>query len=184
VHQYFVASWHLFPVWIELFQFISYRLNAMFGRVPHGDIQQYQHPSHSRITESIVHRRVYRLVFAVALTTHTTSLATIASIKLWPFLFSPLIAESVTFQNVFPPPNFRSHTPVRDMVQGALNVLQYDPYVGSSAALVWAFALFYSSCNSRSMSWSQGIALLLETLCVTLIAGPGGAAVVPDRVRG
>lgn len=82
----------------------------------------------------------------------------------------------LNLRDVFLPPAFYSRAHMKNMAIGIQNFFQYDQYVGSGAALVWAVTL---NCNSRKgrMTWRHCISLLGEILGVGLIAGPGGALV-------
>jgi len=62
------------------------------------------------------------------------------------------------------------------MAQGAQNFLQYDQYIGSTAAITWAIALHYNSTGG-SMSTHRWAWLVLEVWCVSWISGPAGALV-------
>ncbi len=66
---------------------------------------------------------------------------------------------------------------MKDMVQGALTVLQYDQYVGSAAAIVWAAALHYMS-RGRSVTIQEWLWLAFKILGFSLMAGPGGAFII------
>ncbi|KAF2245918.1 hypothetical protein BU26DRAFT_58521 [Trematosphaeria pertusa] len=121
-------------------------------------------------------RRAYLFAFASTSISHVATFATIAARNLFPPLFSPLAQETLTLNQVFLPPYFRAPGPMESMAVGIHNFFQYDQYVGSTAALVWAAA---TRANSRksAMTFKDWACLVGELVGVGLIAGPAGALV-------
>ena len=98
-------------------------------------------------------RRVYLFAFVVVALTHWMTILLIASTKLLESFSSFLGTEAASYRQVFLPPYFRSTGQIQDMVQGAHSFFQYDQYVSSSAAIVWAVTLH---CNARG-GWLSSI---------------------------
>ena len=55
-------------------------------------------------------------------------------------------------------------------------MLQYDQYVGSASALVWAIASHFMAYNS-DMIRRQWMRLLVEIVGLSILTGPAGAVV-------
>ena len=163
VHQYLVAVWQVFPVWIATLQYIFSRASRFF--------LSPRQLFYVTGIESLDH--VYRFAFVLASLTHYITLGVIA----WQCFPAPTAASgghAVTFQEVFLPSNFRTKARISDMVQGAHGFFQYDQYVGSIAAILWAMTLRFN-VRDKSMSTRQWAQLAFEIVAYTLVAGPTGA---------
>jgi hypothetical protein len=173
VHQYLVAVWQVFPVWIVTLQYV-------FGKASWFFLSPQQFTSRtSRIYEIDLEslNQAYRFAFALATLTHYITLGLIALVQWFPALIAVFDGHAVTYQDVFLPPNFRTRAQISDMVQGAQNFFQYDQYVGSIAAIIWATTLRYNLRN-KFMSAMQWVQLAFEIIGYTMVAGPTGALVM------
>jgi hypothetical protein len=63
-----------------------------------------------------------------------------------------------------------------NMAVGILNFFQYDQYIGSTAAIIWAVAL-HVKARKRAMSLESWLWLAGEIFGISVVAGPGAALV-------
>lgn len=165
-HQYLVAAWQFFPLWVfflQLFFGWAHRyLNTETRPKPHWT------PGHSHATELMALHRAYIFAFTTSTLTQLSSILLVACFKTTP--------RPMSYRKIFLPPNFRSRAQIKDMVQGAHNFLQYDQYVGSLAAVTWAAMLHYNT-RGRSLTKRQWLWLAFEICGVSIISGPAGALV-------
>jgi len=63
-----------------------------------------------------------------------------------------------------------------NMAIGILNFFQYDQYVGSTAAIVWAATLWVKA-RKQAMSLKNWLWLAGEIFGISILAGPGAAFV-------
>lgn len=175
LHQWFGGLWQGFPIWVELLQYIRRTRHRIMGILVDGNDAFSNHkplsPSH-RTKEIKTLHGAYLFAFALSALTQWTTFGIIWCRDLFPSLISP----TLTFRDVFVPPVFYSHAPMRSMAIAIHNFFQYDQYVGSAAAIAWAIALH---CNSRAtpMRLKHWCWLVGEVLSASLIAGPAGALV-------
>ena len=175
LHQWFGGLWQGAPVWVTLLQhcFACLPRNSDQASSKKGQpAQSKQLASQDRSGEMISLYRAYVFAFAVSAVTQLATFGIIGATKLFPRLFS----HTLTFSDVFIPPKFYSVAPMKNMAIGIQNFFQYDQYVGSAAAIVWAAAL-HRKARKESMSLKHWIWLVGEVLGMSLIAGPGGALV-------
>jgi uncharacterized membrane protein len=118
--------------------------------------------------------QAYRFAFALATLTHYIALGIIALVQWFPAPIAAFDGHTVTYQDVFLPLNFRTRAQISDMVQGAQNFFQYDQYVGSIAAIIWATNLRLRNKCMSAMQWAQ---LALEIIGYRIVAGPPGTLV-------
>lgn len=176
LHQWLGGFWQGYPVWVTLIQYgigfvRSRRLDAEDGQKPAtatGPVES------SRVGEEMVLHRAYLFAFAFSATTNIITYSILASVKLFPSLFSEHIRNALTFQNVFIPPPFWSREPMPNMAVGIQNFFQYDQYVGSTAAIVWATALWIKA-RKQAMTLNNWLWLAGEIFGISIIAGPGAA---------
>ncbi|XMA12749.1 hypothetical protein WAI453_005540 [Rhynchosporium graminicola] len=84
------------------------------------------------------------------------------------------IQTALTFQNVFIPPPFWSREPMANMAVGNQTFFQYDQYVGSTAAIVWATTLWIKA-RKQNMTLNNWLWLAGEIFGISIVAGPGAA---------
>ena len=175
IHQWFAGVWQGFPVWITLLSYAIGLQRRGLSRALGKDGESCDNEVSTvgdRIREAKILHETYIFAFAVSASTHLATFGIIVSSNFFPSLFSP----SLNFRDVFVPPVFYSRAPMKNMAIGIQNFFQYDQYVGSAAAIIWAIKLH---CNSRTspLTLKHWIWLVGEVLVVGLIAGPSGALV-------
>jgi hypothetical protein len=143
LRQWLGGFWQGYPLWVTIVQYEikfvrSRRSNQYQGRKPATAATTNTRVTSSRIGEEIALHRAYLFAFGFSATTNIITYAILATCKLFPALFSAHILNTLTFRSVFLPPPFWSRAPMPNMAIGILNFFQYDQYVGSSAAIVWA----------------------------------------------
>ena len=173
LHQWLGGLWQGFPVWISLLQYAWKFRNLRFDPTIREDdppLNDDRTTASDRIKEVKALHGAYFFAFGVSAATHLTTFGIFGARQLFPLLFSP----ELNFGDVLLPPMFYSCAHMKNMAIGIQNFFQYDQYVGSTAALVWAMTLH---CNSRKekMTWRQWMWLSGKILWATMIAGPGGA---------
>ena len=173
VHQWLGGLWQGFPVWIILLQYAWKFRNWRFGFTAREDdlaLNDDRTTASDRIKEVKALHTAYFFSFGVSAATHLTTFGIFGARQLFPLLLSP----ELNFGDVLLPPMFYSRAHMKNMAIGIQNFFQYDQYVGSTAALVWAMTL-HSNSRKEEMTWRQWMWLLGKTLWATMIAGPGGA---------
>ena len=173
LHQWLGGLWQGFPVWITLFQYAWKFRSLRFGPTTREDdppLNGERTAASDRFDEKKTLQGAYIFALGVSPATHLTTFGIFGARQIVPSLFSP----ALNFRDVFLPPMFYSCVHMKNMAIGILNFFQYDQYVGSTDALLWAITLH---CNSRKeeMTWRQWMWLLGKILWATMIAGPGGA---------
>ena len=175
LHQWFGGLWQGFPVWVELLQYIRRirhrRLGILIDEKDDRSDHKPSSPTHRKKELKTLYN-AYLFAFALSALTQWTTFGIIWCRDLFPSLISP----TLTFRDVFIPPVFYSHAPMKSMAIAIHNFFQYDQYVGSAAAIAWAVALH---CNSRAapMRGRHWCWLVGEVVGVSLMAGPAGALV-------
>jgi hypothetical protein len=113
-------------------------------------------------------REAYNFAFCLSAFTHITTVTLVLSAFIFPSLFSRSTIQALNPTNVFVPPGPDSHEQIKDMVQGVLNFLQYDDYIGSAATLVWA--IYINNTVSMSKNWLRRF---VGVIGMIIAAGPG-----------
>lgn len=172
-HQYLVALWQVYPVWIVTFQFLFHKAFRFFSI-----------PQRLKIKTSCIGaldsegmNHAYRFAFALAALTNCITLGLIFSVQWFPTPIAASNGHTITLKEVFVPSNFRIESQISDMVQGAHGFFQYDQYVGSSAIIIWAMTLRFNERNGF-MSARHWVQLAFEIFGYILVAGPTGALVM------
>ncbi|CZR62756.1 uncharacterized protein PAC_12653 [Phialocephala subalpina] len=173
LHQWLGGFWQGYPVWVTLIQY-----GIGFIRSRRSEKDDESKPSapveSSRVGEEMVLHRAYLFAFAFSATTNILTYGILASVKLFPSLFSDHIRTALTFRNVFIPPPFWSREPMPNMAAGIQNFFQYDQYVGSTAAIVWATTLWIKA-RKQAMTLNNWLWLAGEIFGISIVAGPGAA---------
>ncbi|KAK3330016.1 hypothetical protein B0H66DRAFT_43128 [Apodospora peruviana] len=167
VHQWLGAVWQGSPVWV----FIIYRCKA---RSAAAKSKQMRADRRSRTTASGL-TKAYRFAFATCAVTQLGCFALIAATSLCPSVFP----FRLTISDVFLPAKFWTTESV-SMVVGIHHFYQYDQYVGSLAAVVWAVALHVNNAKrlpAVMMTMRNWLKILVTFTGVSLFAGPVGAVV-------
>ena len=172
VHQYLVAAWQVFPVWIVILQYMFSRA-SWFVSSPR---KMNSKPGHLHAVGFESLDRLYRFAFALATLTHCVTLGLITVVQWFAGLVTTSNDHTVTFKEVFLPPNIWTGDQVSNKVQGAQGCFQYDQYVGSTSAIIWATNL-RNMCN-KSLSDRQWAQLAFEIVGCSAVARPTGALVM------
>ncbi|PMD52696.1 uncharacterized protein K444DRAFT_668381 [Hyaloscypha bicolor E] len=184
LHQWLGGLWQGYPVWVSLIHYgikvvRSRRANKSNEPKPPDTTTANGTGTRSyaaRIDEEMTLHRAYLFAFAVSASTNITTFSILASCKLFPSLFPSHILTALTLKSVFIPPPFWSRAPMPNMAVGILNFFQYDQYVGSTAAIVWAVALRIKA-RKQAMSLESWLWLAGEIFGIAFVAGPGAALV-------
>lgn len=173
LHQWFGGFWQGYPVWVILIQhgigFIRSRRSEKDDKLKSAAPVQT-----SRVSEEMVLHKTFLFAFAFSATTNILTYGILASVKIFPSLFSDHIRTNLTFQNVFIPPPFWSREPMPNMAAGIQNFFQYDQYVGSTAAIVWGATLWIKA-RKQAMTLKRWLWLAGEIFGISIVAGPGAA---------
>lgn len=186
LHQWLGALWQASPFWIMVWQKLLAAILARWRNTIQkgGDniqIRQGLRPgspmnSNTRHVERMLLGRAYELAFFSCLASHIAPLVfiTIASSDIP--VFSSLASEALTFSNVFIPPSPIWVEKMASMASGIHSFFQYDQYLGSAAAIIWSWTLWYNYSGNESNTTTA----TTETLrfgFVFLVASPAGTVV-------
>ena len=102
IHQYLVAAWQVFPIWIVILQYIFGKVTWLFPRPR--KMRSKAGDLYAANCESL--NRSYRFAFALANLTHCVALGSITVVQWFPCLLpASNNGHTVTFKGVFLPPN-------------------------------------------------------------------------------
>ena len=132
VHQYLVAGWQVFPVWIVILQYMFGRASGLLS----SPREMNSKPGHLHAVDFESLDRLYRFAFALATLTHCINLELITVVQWFPGLVTTSNDHTVPFKEVFLPPITWTEDRVSNIVQGAHDCFQYDRYVGSTSAIM------------------------------------------------
>lgn len=153
-----IVVWQLFPVWANLFTFLSKALVGPETRYPSGpEALKNQLP---RL------KTVYKLAMAVSVPTHIATWTLSLSTVLFPVLFTPSTVEAFHPLNVIVPPNPFGNGKISSVAQGAVWFLQYDYLITSFVYVVWGVVCRYGKLGGF------GFASLLDVIGRCAIMGP------------
>ena len=161
--QWLMTFWQLFPVWVSLVQ----------GVVP------YLLPGHGEASRAPATRtlRSMRVLYALLLTTagiaQVSTLTLIATSKFFPGLFAPEFVGVFNPSNVFLPAAVSPSTKMPSIGRGALLLLQYDHFVGSTSMALWSTVLFINTYRKVAIKQSVALTVVGGTTLLTL-TGPSG----------
>ncbi|TGO10185.1 hypothetical protein BTUL_0142g00240 [Botrytis tulipae] len=193
--QWFGGLWQGFPVWISTCQLLLGILYPKFMFQPQNRVL---HPPTSfstlknqnkdtrllsppQIQQTILLLQTYNFALTVSTFCHFLPLTLTTCNYFLPFLFPPHHHSLLTFPRIFIPPPFWSQRPMETMAMAIHHFLQYDQYIGSSAAFTWAMTL---NTNSREQgTWREAVKLRIWSLGISILTGPGGAVVWLLRER-
>ena len=165
--QGFMAAWQLFPIWVGLLQQVLPPIMAKFGvaskHPKDKDYLSQQWMSTARV--------VYTVLFFFAGAVHTSTIALVASSEFFPGLYTP--EHPFDLSMVFMPPSISASTKMSSIGSGALQLLQYDLYVGATAFAIWASAMLLNTKHSED-SLRPWIAQGLKAIVLTALVGPFG----------
>ncbi|KAI5863292.1 hypothetical protein GGS23DRAFT_605303 [Durotheca rogersii] len=195
LHQWFGGLWQGSPIFAMLLQKLFAVRQAALQRSPHArpHTPNVYQPSSSKQQQSLAggslssvlstrsHEKrslakSYLFAFVWCILSQVIPLALIAAVYLRPSMFPARLSEAWTITNVFVPHPFWSTEKMESMATGMHDFFLYDQYIGSTGAIIWAYAL-YVNARERPMkarSWAKS-AFVIVTL--SLATGPAGAVV-------
>ncbi|OAP64976.1 hypothetical protein AYL99_00948 [Fonsecaea erecta] len=183
-HQLFVAGWHLFPIWVALSHFLlkllasSVSIGPPLNSTPNQTMSSAtEYDKTYRFTRKRSLRRSYRIAFRLSAATHVLTIIIIGLAQRFPSLFPSPQDQPISWSSVFLPDYWRSTTPMQDFVQGTLNLLQYDQYSGSLAALTWGVGVYWLSLPEKRdvMDW---VFMAIEVTAISVCFGPAAALTI------
>ncbi|KAI2623949.1 hypothetical protein GGS26DRAFT_215217 [Hypomontagnella submonticulosa] len=192
VHQWFGGLWQGSPLFSMLLQkLLAIRLVNHYGaRDVRNNRQKTAQPglketllrnSQSQDTlageqEKGLLAKAYLFAFFWCIVSQIIPLVLIAAVRLRPSMFPTHLREAWTVYNVFMPPSFWSIKEMQSMARGMHDFFLYDQYVGSTAAIVWASALYVNSreASMKARNWTK---LAFVVTALSVCSGPAGAVV-------
>jgi hypothetical protein len=161
-HQYLIAVWQFFPIWVALIQLLIKRLLPTPSSIIKNTSRNQQYIYAARIVY------IFGLLIPAIMQLSTLYLL----VKTGPLSLSLFNASTV-----FLPP-LLSDAKVDSFAHGVLHLLQWDMIFACGAALLWASYLYYSV--KTHVSW---IGMIAKLVLLIVLFGPGGAAlaIVWDR---
>lgn len=192
--QWFGGLWQGFPLWISTCQlllgilypkFIIQTQDCML-HPPISSTPKYQSESthllsSTRILQTNLLLQTYDFALVASAFCHLIPLTLTTCNYFLPFLFSPHHHSLLILTRVFIPPPFWSQKQMKPTAMAIHHFLQYDQYIGSSAAFIWAMTL---NTNSRKRAtWKEVMKLWSWSMGMIILAGPGGAVVWLLRER-
>ncbi|KAI0377138.1 hypothetical protein F5Y04DRAFT_191780 [Hypomontagnella monticulosa] len=192
VHQWFGALWQGSPIFSMLLQkLLAIRpMKRQGSRDVRNDRPKASQPglkesplrkSHSQDSlsgeqEKDLLAKAYLFAFFWCILSQMIPLILIAAVRLRPSMFSSHLREAWTVYNVFVPPPFWSTEKMESMARGMHDFFLYDQYVGSTAAIVWASALYMNSreASMKAKNWTK---LAFVVTALSVCSGPAGAVV-------
>jgi hypothetical protein len=162
--QALLVFWQGFPIWIAICQYSMTTIQAAIRPSSSG-----AKSSHAVMVKLL--RRVY--IFSLSLTTLVHIVTIIFAIlpSSRPAYFVLGSRPPVDLKTVFLPMSPLSATKVELLTQGCLILLQYDMYFACGAAVLWAAVI-----SHRGHPESSSLGSLMKALLLSLLVGPGGAA--------
>lgn len=132
--------------------------------------------ANARQVDSIIARRVFYLaILAIAALTHLSTFYLIAMAYLLPAGDVGEYKDAWSFGNVFIPAGSTPNFKVNNIGEGAHLMMQYDEIIGTSAVIVWAFALFITAPPGK-LQLTQAQLLVFGSV-ILMVTGPIGLAV-------
>ncbi len=168
--QAFVATWQVFPIWVGLLQQI---LPPIMSRCGATSIHPSRH-GHASLRWISIARVVYTILLLFSGAIHISTVTLIASSGFFPGLFK--LRHTFDFSRVFMPASTSASTKMPSIGSGALQLLQYDFFVGSTAFAIWTSTLLLNTNRDGSFLWrclTQAFGFML----LTAVVGPFGYAI-------
>ncbi|OBT62141.1 hypothetical protein VE03_08318 [Pseudogymnoascus sp. 23342-1-I1] len=121
----------------------------------------------------------YIFVFIMGSIPYLTTMTISCTASIWPSLFAPSVASSLTLANILIPPSPFSGRQSVDLIQGAVWIIRWENVLASLIMGVWALALHRRArCSQGSkMEWKEIIGMVGRLVGYTLVGGPSGVAV-------
>ncbi|KAL8364704.1 hypothetical protein RB595_003809 [Gaeumannomyces hyphopodioides] len=161
----FILVWQFFPIITS----VSQRLfSAAARRLRPAATAKAATPEQKKAELARRLRWVYIFTLFLVVANHAAAVVYILFPALRPPSLAPLNPADVDVGSVFIPASTPLKlTPVTNIEDGTLNLLQYDGYFGAAAVLYWASMQFWAASDAPSLS-----------AIITGLAGPAGAAMV------
>lgn len=172
--QYAIAIWQAFPIWVELFQqaISTYVFLRTFDV-----IDRFSPPTmDTNVRVSTALTTVYVFALALAGLTHIPTITLTAVSVFFPDLFALEYKGVFDPKRVFIPAGISPATKMSTIAAGALNLMQYDEFIGSAALVIWSAVLFMNACSMKKR-FDGWLILVGEIVVLTTVAGPVGCAV-------
>lgn len=124
-------------------------------------------------------RTAYIFAFVMGSIAYLTTLTISCTATIWPSLFNPSVASSLTLANILIPPNPFSGRQSIDLIQGAVWIIRWENVLAMLIMAVWALALHHRArCSQGSkMEWKEITGMVGRLVGYTLVGGPSGVAV-------
>ena len=173
--QTFIASWQVFPVWVEILQQL---FSFTFASLSSNEAKQKPSWRNSNKRTLAALRFVYLSVLIIAGVTRITTVMLSWTSRLLPKLFAPEFQGLLDPSKVFQTQSFFASRKMNSIGEGAFQFLQYDEMTGSSALVFWSVALYFQA-YLRTITFNVRIALkaILAFMVSTAFFGPCGSAV-------
>jgi hypothetical protein len=158
-----LALWQPFPVYVAIFL----QIYKVFSGKPQG--------TYSGLEQIKKLRNVYKFGLMLSAPIHAAVWGLSLAALITPQIFTPAVATAFHPLNALIPANPLTYgaAPVPSMVKGALNFLQWDYFVSSTAYLVFALtARFNTKVEPRGFSASAAAGSVTRVA----VLGPVGAA--------
>ncbi|KAI4134013.1 MAG: hypothetical protein LQ347_001878 [Umbilicaria vellea] len=173
--QVAIVMWVLFPLWVAGLQAGLYTLftNLVSAKLP-------PKPTTELGAENIYSLRlVYASAFGLCSIAHIAIISLSMVSFVFPMLFAPGYPSAFhPLRLIFPANPSRASS----IGEGSMNFLQWDQWIGYSAALLWAM-IQHQNARSKNETARGWMVLLAKVAGVIAIAGPGGALIAVTWAR-
>ncbi|PGH00927.1 hypothetical protein AJ80_09089 [Polytolypa hystricis UAMH7299] len=176
LHQWLMGFWQGVPVWVILLQYVFRSVSQKQEQAGSETQKTCGDNRHTRSRELHALKRVYYFAFAFATACQLATYAILGIRLLYPTLFSPHLRDTLTFSKVFIQPPIFTPGKMESMATGIHNFFQYDQYIGSLAALIWAVRLEVKA--REYVLLTDGAKLIAEIVGLSVMSGPAGAFIL------
>ena len=168
--QALMATWQVFPIWVGLVQqILPFILSRCGVAVKHPTY--HKHTSRQWISTA---RIVYIVLFFFAGAVHISTLTLTASSAFFPGLYK--VEHPFNLSMVFLPASISPSVKISSIGSGALQLLQYDFFVGSLAFSIWASTLLLRTEGNDNFVW-RWLTQMFGFILTTALVGPFGYAI-------
>lgn len=173
--QVAIVIWVLFPLWVAGLQAGLYALST--------NLLSAERPPQSTAELGAENIRSLRLMYASAFGLCLIAHIAILSLSMISFVFPMLFAPG--YPSAFHPLRLMfpaNPSTASSIGEGSMNFLQWDQWIGYSAALLWAMTQ-HQNARSKKETVQGWMVLLAKVAGLTAIAGPGGALIAVTWAR-
>jgi hypothetical protein len=168
LHQYILACWQFYPLYIYILQFAFSRL---FSPNPRRTTDHKTATATNHYLSPL--RTVYVFTLAFSTITHIASLTLSLSSVLFPSLFAPGIAAEFHPSHIFLPLSPFDPSKLVTLAHGCLNLLQWD------SLFVSVLGLFLAVMGFRRAYAGNGlVGDVIKGLGLSVLVGPGSAVLL------